>query len=582
MVTDRGSAIQNVEGSGEFLELEISGDENLENESSDIDPPEILLNEEDEIVTLSDRGRLNFDIIKPEKFIGPQYFVSRPEKSEIDKGLSQAVTDVNNFVSLMSSEMRFPDKIINYGLEKKLSECDCECLDRYHYQHSTGQEGDSVEIVLRDDATRKCDKVRQERCCKSEDSSPGQPRFRFPDQSQKPSEEPPTSNKVTGIEDLLSEDKFTTVHLEDKTENLQIEIGSETSWFVILHLKSDSNVELKLSARSTVGFLARKNQKPKLVDFDILGSLEGVNMIPSVLSLKEGIWYFKLTNEEAYDQEMLLSISLNKSTDDVICCESNNKVIFGTIISMNHQEKCQQGVYTGERGCLCNEGWFGITCNISQAQCSEQHCNTNGHCLLSLDEFGMEQLICQCHDDYNGEDCSKLSCSEDCGVNGVCQEGQCQCFQGWEGLTCNITKAITTETICMDALLAEEATCPTDCGAHSKCIRGQCQCEEGWEGDSCEKRSCDPRCTLHGTCHDGHCQCSQGWYGTHCTLDGCPHACSGHGECVAVDNVSRGSSWRCECVSGWSGLDCGNELEQVCDDGVDNDKGELINYQCPK
>jgi hypothetical protein len=58
----------------------------------------------------------------------------------------------------------------------------------------------------------------------------------------------------------------------------------------------------------------------------------------------------------------------------------------------------------------------------------------------------------------------------DCGLNGECLEGTCDCEDGYSGVNCEI----------FDPCFA------IDCGDNGTCIDGTCDCEEGYYGDSCE------------------------------------------------------------------------------------------------
>lgn len=84
-------------------------------------------------------------------------------------------------------------------------------------------------------------------------------------------------------------------------------------------------------------------------------------------------------------------------------------------------------------------------------------------------------------------------------------------------------------------------------------------------------KQCDPRCNEHGQCKNGTCLCVTGWNGKHCTIEGCPNSCSGHGQC----RFNGDGMWECRCDNGWDGPDCSLLLEQNCNDGRDNDKGNI-------
>lgn len=112
-----------------------------------------------------------------------------------------------------------------------------------------------------------------------------------------------------------------------------------------------------------------------------------------------------------------------------------------------------------------------------------------------------------------------------------------------------------------------------DCGNNGHCVSDACQCDPGWSGEFCNLKRCDSRCNEHGQCKNGTCLCVTGWNGKHCTMEGCPNSCSSHGQC----RFSADSMWECRCDNGWDGPDCSLLLEQNCNDGRDNDKGNVMN-----
>ena len=58
----------------------------------------------------------------------------------------------------------------------------------------------------------------------------------------------------------------------------------------------------------------------------------------------------------------------------------------------------------------------------------------------------------------------------DCGANGECVDGTCDCEDGYSGVNCEI----------FDPCFA------VDCGDNGTCIDGTCDCEEGYTGETCE------------------------------------------------------------------------------------------------
>ena len=69
-------------------------------------------------------------------------------------------------------------------------------------------------------------------------------------------------------------------------------------------------------------------------------------------------------------------------------------------------------------------------------------------------------------------DCLVANCSG----NGVCIQGTCQCFHGYQGGTCTV-RLLTNLTVYVQ-----------DCSQHGvfSFERQSCHCDPGWEGDSCE------------------------------------------------------------------------------------------------
>jgi hypothetical protein len=92
-------------------------------------------------------------------------------------------------------------------------------------------------------------------------------------------------------------------------------------------------------------------------------------------------------------------------------------------------------------------------------------------------------------------------------------------------------------------------------------------------------QTCDLRCSAHGVCSNGTCLCTNGWNGKHCTLEGCPGNCNGHGTCTMP---TYQMAWECMCQTGWYGPGCNIELEQRCDDKVDNDRDGLVDCEDPE
>ncbi|XP_077188628.1 tenascin-N [Paroedura picta] len=98
-------------------------------------------------------------------------------------------------------------------------------------------------------------------------------------------------------------------------------------------------------------------------------------------------------------------------------------------------------------------------CGISQGVSS---CSGHG-------TFIQELCSCRCDAGWEGEDCSRATCPENCNGNGICVNGACQCYKDYIGDDCS------------------EKRCPNDCSGNGYCDSGECYCEDGFIGLDCSK-----------------------------------------------------------------------------------------------
>ena len=84
-------------------------------------------------------------------------------------------------------------------------------------------------------------------------------------------------------------------------------------------------------------------------------------------------------------------------------------------------------------------------------------CSGAGVCLEKKDQrFKEDNIYSSCLDGLTGDKCESLQCSMDCGLNGICSDGQCRCFEGWTEISCNKSAFITGDTVCMETFMSEQ------------------------------------------------------------------------------------------------------------------------------
>ncbi|XP_071813585.1 uncharacterized protein [Apostichopus japonicus] len=272
--------------------------------------------------------------------------------------------------------------------------------------------------------------------------------------------------------------------------------------------------------------------------------------------------------------------------------------------------------------CQCVNGWTGTNCAEDLDECSSSPC-VNGFC---LNEGNMFRCICPVV--FTGTLCESLiedSCSSDpCRNGGNCVVGddssyQCQCVNGWTGTNCAedldecssspcvngfclnegnmfrcICPVVFTGTLCESLI---EDSCSSDpCRNGGNCVVGddssyQCQCVNGWTGTNCAEDldECSSSPCVNGFClNEGNmfrCICPVVFTGTLCESlieDSCSSdPCRNGGNCVVGDD----SSYQCQCVNGWTGTNCAEDLDECssspCVNGICLNEGNMFRCICP-
>ena len=173
-------------------------------------------------------------------------------------------------------------------------------------------------------------------------------------------------------------------------------------------------------------------------------------------------------------------------------------------------------LYGNTPGCVCEDGWNGIECNLPCPGMVEtgKKCNGNGICNVDLTN---NTATCECLDKYRGNAC-ELECPGDivpCNGHGTCDDlGVCSCDTNvkWslpsckcsDELTCNLKGECNDQEIC-------------DCFGHNS--GGKClDCETNWHGENCDM-FCDPHLKKNGSF----------------TVEN-DFGCFGHGTCLVENN----------------------------------------------
>lgn len=82
---------------------------------------------------------------------------------------------------------------------------------------------------------------------------------------------------------------------------------------------------------------------------------------------------------------------------------------------------------------------------------------------------------------------------------------------------------VVLQSIRWETVIAENASlCESNCFGHGACNQGICECYDGWFGLHCNQKlemaaDCMPACANGGNCVDGKCQCTHGFTGADCS-----------------------------------------------------------------
>jgi hypothetical protein len=175
-------------------------------------------------------------------------------------------------------------------------------------------------------------------------------------------------------------------------------------------------------------------------------------------------------------------------------------------------------------------------------------------------------------------------------LNGACV---CKCKQGWHGTRCS-----TRQDPCKQRINEPECLNDGECVVLDE-LAGEvsCICKSGYFGDRCQLREnkCRNNPCVYGKCISTagayKCECIKGWSGVNCTVLGM-YECSIEKDCKA-ENTLRVTSTKarchCECKFGFEGEKCQTNIDdcarsqQQCKNGATCiDMVGTFACKCPK
>ncbi|XP_072293357.1 protein eyes shut homolog [Eucyclogobius newberryi] len=228
----------------------------------------------------------------------------------------------------------------------------------------------------------------------------------------------------------------------------------------------------------------------------------------------------------------------------------------------------------GSYQCVCAPGWTGEFCQYAADACliNANRCVNGATCITTNQPSSPPQFVCKCFHGFTGTHCEAEinECdSSPCQHNGTCSDlvghYKCKCPIGFDGENCEVD---------IDACSLQNTTCPpqTECLDLPYGLQYMCRITCPPSLQPCANGS---RCVLNDA-SSYTCICTPGWSGQNCGInvnDCVQHWCQNGGTCVdEIDGYS------CLCPKGYTGLYCEEDID-FCVGHVCSEHGVCVDGQ---
>ncbi|XP_052274481.1 uncharacterized protein LOC127874294 isoform X2 [Dreissena polymorpha] len=306
-----------------------------------------------------------------------------------------------------------------------------------------------------------------------------------------------------------------------------------------------------------------------------------------------------------------------KLQNDKRTCTECDKHHYGKDCSLTCP--CIHGVCNSTVGCVCDQGWTGISCDVDVDECmgNQVVCNeTNTHCVNTP---GSASCVCQdgyskntssgkCEDVNECQTSSMNTCDQECintpgsylcscragfvfrnekcnDINECLGEHECQqqCVNTIGSYRCSCESGFVLDLTDRKSCIAEKectSNQASNCSANANCSvsNGEviCVCHNGYNGtnctdiDECEngKETCDQNCK--NTIGGYKCECQVGYFMendnatcTKCTNWTYGENCSTKCKCNVTNTEScNPTNGTCTCLNGWHGGLCYDDVNE--------------------